>query len=38
MESRILKEIDPYRKENLDKWFGNPPLQENLIQENIKEG
>ena len=37
-ERRRLKEIDPYGNENLDKWFGNPPLDENLINKNILEG
>ena len=37
-ERRRLKEIDPYGNENLDKWFGNPPLNENLIHKNILEG
>ena len=37
-ERRRLKEIDPYGNENLDKWFGNPPLSENLINNNILEG
>ena len=37
-ERRRLKEIDPYGNENLDKWFGNPPIDENLIQKNILEG
>ena len=39
LEERIrLKEIDPYGNENLDKWFGNPPTNENSIQKNILEG
>ena len=37
-ERRRLKEIDPYGNENLDKWFGNPPIDENLIQKNILKG
>ena len=37
-ERRRLKEIDPYGNENLDKWFGNPPISENLIHKNILEG
>lgn len=37
-ERRRLKEIDPYGNENLDKWFGNPPIYENLINKNILEG
>ncbi len=37
-ERRKLKEIDPYGNENLDKWFGNPPLDENLVYKNILEG
>tara|TARA_B100000900_G_scaffold98068_1_gene81096 strand:- start:14 stop:883 length:870 start_codon:yes stop_codon:yes gene_type:complete len=37
-ERRRLKEIDPYGNENLDKWFGNPPIYENLIHKNILEG
>ena len=37
-ERRRLKEIDPYGNENLDKWFGNPPIYENLIHQNILEG
>jgi len=37
-ERRRLKEIDPYGNENLDKWFGNPPINENLIHKNILEG
>ena len=37
-ERRRLKEIDPYGNENLDKWFGNPPTNENSIQKNILEG
>ena len=37
-ERRRLKEIDPYGNENLDKWFGNPPLQQDLISKNILEG
>ena len=37
-ERRRLKEIDPYGNENLDKWFGNPPIDENLIHTNILEG
>ena len=37
-ERRRLKDIDPYGNENLDKWFGNPPLSENLINKNILEG
>tara|TARA_B100000212_G_C27291751_1_gene497586 strand:+ start:33 stop:902 length:870 start_codon:yes stop_codon:yes gene_type:complete len=37
-ERRRLKEIDAYGNENLDKWFGNPPLDENLIIQNIAEG
>jgi len=37
-ERRRLKEIDPYGNENLNKWFGNPPINENLIQKNILEG
>jgi len=37
-ERRRLKEIDPYGNENLNKWFGNPPIKENLIQKNISEG
>jgi len=37
-ERRRLKEIDPYGNENLNKWFGNPPTNENLIQKNILEG
>ena len=32
-ERRRLKEIDPYGNENLDKWFGNPPIYENSIQK-----
>ncbi len=37
-ERRRLKEIDAYGNENLDKWFGNPPINENLIHKNILEG
>ena len=37
-ERRKLIEIDPYGNENLDKWFGNPPINENLVQKNILEG
>ena len=37
-ERRRLKEIDPYGNENLDKWFGNPPINEDLIHNNIMEG
>ena len=37
-ERRRLKEIDPYGNENLDKWFGNPPISENLVHKNILEG
>ena len=37
-ERRKLKKIDPYGNENLDKWFGNPPIIENLVYENILEG
>ena len=37
-ERRRLKEIDAYGNENLDKWFGNPPIDENLIHKNILEG
>ena len=37
-ERRRLKDIDPYGNENLDKWFGNPPINENLIHKNILEG
>ena len=37
-ERRKLKEIDPYGNENLDKWFGDPPINENLIHKNILEG
>ena len=37
-ERRRLKEIDPYGNENLDKWFGKPPLHENLIKKNLLEG
>jgi len=37
-ERRRLKEIDPYGNENLDKWFGNPPINEKLIHKNILEG
>ena len=32
-ERRRLKEIDPYGNENLDKWFGNPPIYENSIKK-----
>ena len=39
LEERLrLKEIDPYGNENLDKWFGNPPLDQELITKNILEG
>ena len=37
-ERRRLKEIDAYGNENLDKWFGNPPINDNLIHKNILEG
>ena len=37
-ERRRLKEIDPYGNENLDRWFGNPPINENLIHQEILEG
>ena len=37
-ERRRLKEIDPYGNENLDKWFGNPPINVDLIHKNILEG
>jgi len=37
-ERRRLKDIDPYGNENLDKWFGNPPINDNLIHKNILEG
>ena len=37
-ERRKLKEIDPYGNENLDKWFGNPPINETLVHKNILEG
>ena len=37
-ERRRLKEIDPYGNENLNKWFGNPPINENSIHKNILEG
>tara|TARA_B100000963_G_scaffold347957_1_gene354874 strand:+ start:79 stop:948 length:870 start_codon:yes stop_codon:yes gene_type:complete len=37
-ERRRLKKTDPYGNENLEKWFGNPPISENLIQKNILEG
>ena len=37
-ERRKLKEIDPYGNENLKRWFGNPPMNENLIHKNILEG
>ena len=37
-ERRRLKEIDPYGNENLDKWFGNPPIDEDLIHANLLEG
>jgi len=37
-ERRKLKQIDPYGNENLDKWFGNPPIIENLVYKNILEG
>ncbi len=37
-ERRRLKEIDPYGNENLDKWFGNPPINQSLIHKNILEG
>ena len=37
-ERRRLKEIDPYGNENLERWFGNPPIKENLINKNLLEG
>ena len=37
-ERRRLKEIDAYGNENLDRWYGNPPINENLIHKNILEG
>ena len=37
-ERRRLKEIDAYENENLDRWFGNPPINESLIHKNILEG
>jgi len=37
-ERRRLKEIDPYGNENLDKWFGNPTINEKLIHKTILEG
>ena len=39
MEERIrLKVIDAYGNEDLKKWFGNPPLEERLIKNNINNG
>ena len=35
---RRLKEVDGYGNENLDKWFGNPPMKKKIINKNIFEG
>ena len=37
-ERRKLKKTDPYGNENLDKWIGNPPLNEKEIRSNISKG
>tara|TARA_Y100000589_G_scaffold146601_1_gene140248 strand:- start:920 stop:1789 length:870 start_codon:yes stop_codon:yes gene_type:complete len=37
-ERRRIKEIDAYGNENLNQWFGNPPIYENQIKENISKG
>ena len=37
-ERRRLKEIDAYGNEDLKKWIGDPPLDENQIRKNILEG
>ena len=37
-ERSRLKEIDPYGNENLDKWFENPPINQNLVIKNTIEG
>ena len=37
-ERRRLKDIDAYGNENLDKWFGNPPLCEHIIKDDISKG
>ena len=39
LEERIrLKVIDAYGNENLEKWIGNPPLEERLIEKSINNG
>jgi len=37
-ERRRLKEIDAYGNENLNRWFGKPPIYENQIKEDIQNG
>ena len=39
LEERIrLRNIDAYNNEDLKKWIGNPPLDERLVEENLKNG
>ena len=39
LEERIrLKVIDAYGNEDLQKWIGNPPLDEKLIEKSISNG
>ena len=39
LEERIrLKEVDAYGNEDLKKWIGNPPLDENSISKNMNNG
>ena len=39
LEERIrLKNTDPYGTEDLNKWIGNPPLDEKIIEKRLNQG
>ena len=39
LEERIrLKNTDPYGIEDLNKWIGNPPLDEKIIEKSLNQG
>ena len=39
LEERIrLRNIDAYDNEDLNKWIGNPPLDREVVEENLKNG
>ena len=39
LQERIrLKDIDAYGNEDLKKWIGNPPLDENTINKSLNNG